>query len=166
MNEDYDKVENRWIAHDKDSFNYFTNNNPPRNGVFLKQFLADLKGLNTLALLISGIVCISISIVYESISIFAFGVAISLIYLMLLLKVTLADRVAQLKTGHINKLEDHEFYSHMSTALAKTNENEDIPVVFETEPAKTLVGENGTAMVIFLYSPKEQYSTVLGIKTG
>ena len=163
MDKSYKQLESGWLVHDKEMFEYFVKNTPPRNGVFLKQFISDLKGFNTLVLILGSITCIIISIFQNQLSLLFLGVMILFIYLSMFLKVTLSDRSSELKIGYIDSLKQHEKYSHLSTSRARVNENDEIPVVFETEPADKIVKECGKAQVIFLYNPKDQYSSVLGI---
>ncbi len=164
MKKKYELLNNGWIVHDKEMYDFFTKNNPPRNSIFIKQFLADLKSRPTLLLIIASIVSFISFIFMKEIYLLVLGIVILVIYLLFFLKSTLDYRMAEIKVGNIETLEPHDLYQYLSVTNATTEDSLQYPVTLHSHPAQDILMKNQKILVMFPYTPKSQYSYVIAIR--
>ncbi len=158
MTKKVERLQNGWVVFSKEMYEYYTDSEPPRNPLYVKQLLTDITSPATLLLF----VLIILNFIQgmdgdkQSIIVCCFLV---FIYVFMFLSITYGHRNNPVKIGLVKNIKRHPLLFWMSVAQVTTQDGIRCSVVFNHK-----LKNASNVEVLFLYAKKSRYSMVLAFR--
>jgi hypothetical protein len=155
--------QNEWtITHP--AFRYLTRHEPPRPFGLLFPLRYELRDRLVLQIWTIGLVSFVAGIVLRQWPLILIGPIAFVGWLWLYSRLALAFRSGPLLIGVVDSLATHPGRSEFAIANAGLSDGKTIPVVVLRSLVAGLIDQAGRVEVVFLHSPRAEYSSVLGVR--